>query len=109
LTDPTKRDTDDDLLDDAVIAFHLWKWIRQKLDCANDTRDWVTVRQLLRTHCYATLIVPCEDGGVHHLRKPGRPEAQQRELYRLFSINTSNLVKTRVKFGATGAKQSSIL
>jgi hypothetical protein len=92
-----------------VIAFHIWKWIRQKLDCANDTRDWVTVRRLLRTHCYATLIVPCEDGGVHHLRKPGRPEAQQRELYKLFGINTSNLVKTRVKFGGTGAKQSSIL
>ena len=92
-----------------VIAFHLWKWIRQKLDCANDTRDWVTVRRLLRTHCYATLIVPCEDGGVYHLRKPGRPEAQQRELYKLFGINTSSLVKTRVKFAQIGEKQSSIL
>lgn len=92
-----------------VIAFHLWKWIRRKLDNANDTRDWVTVRRLLRTHCYATLIVPCEDGGVYHIRKPGRPEAQQRQLYDLFGIKTSNLIKTRVKFGETSTNQSSVL
>ena len=92
-----------------VIAYHLWKWIRQKLDAAGDTRDWVTVRGLLRTHCYATLIVPCENGGVYHLRKPGRPETQQRRLYELFGIDTSNLIKTRVKFGETNAKSASIL
>ena len=84
-----------------VIAFHLWKWIRHKLDCDGDTRDWVTVRCLLRTHCYATLIIPCADGEVYHIRKPGRPESQQREIYRLFGINTSNLRKTRVKWHET--------
>ena len=84
-----------------MIAFHLWKWIRHKLDCDGDTRDWVTVRCLLRTHCYATLIVPCADGEVYHIRKPGRPESQQREIYKLFGINTSNLRKTRVKWHGT--------
>ena len=92
-----------------VLAYHLWKWIRQKLDAAGDTRDWVTVGGLLRTHCYATLIVPCENGGVYHLRKPGRPEAQQRNLYELFGIDTSNLTKTRVKFGERSTKSASIL
>ncbi len=86
-----------------VIAFHLWKWIRHKLDCANDTRDWVTVRRLLQTHCYATLIVPCEDGGVYHIRKPGRPETQQRKLYELFGVKTSNLLKTTVKYRKTAS------
>lgn len=92
-----------------VLAYHLWKWIRQKLDDAGDTRDWVTVRGLLRTHCYATLIVPCENGGVYHLRKPGRPEAQQSQLYKLFGIDTSNLIKTKVRFGETNAKPVPIL
>jgi transposase len=87
-----------------VMAFHIWKWIRHKLDCANDTRDWVTVRRLLRTHCYATLIVPCEDGGVYHVRTPGRPETQQRKLYELFGVNTSNLIKTTVKYRKIGSK-----
>jgi transposase len=84
-----------------VMAFHLWKWIRQKLDCAKDTRDWATVRNLLSTHCYATLIVPCEDGSVYHLRKPGRPEFQQGQLYKLFGVKISNLLKTTVKFRET--------
>jgi len=84
-----------------VIAFHLWKWIRHKLDCADDTRDWVTVRRLLRTHCYATLIVPSEDGEVYHVRKPGRPETRQRKLYKLFGIKTSKLLKTTVKYQKT--------
>ena len=82
----------------AVIAFHLWKWIRQKLDWHGDTRDWVTVRRLLRTHCYATLIVPAADGEIHHIRKAGRPEAEQRRLYQLFGVNTSNLLKTTVTY-----------
>ncbi len=93
----------------SVIAFHLWKWIRQKLDDASDTRDWVTVRRLLCTHCYATLIVPCESGEVYHVRKPGRPETPQRSLYKIFGVNTSNLVKTTVKFRQNTENQDSIL
>jgi hypothetical protein len=92
-----------------VLAYHLWKWIGQRLDDAGDTRDWVTVRCLLRTHCYATLIVPCENGGVHCLRNPGRPEAHQRPLYECFGIDTSNLIKTKVKFGEANAKPAPIL
>ena len=59
------------------------------------------VRNLLSTHCYATLIVPCEDGSVYHLRKPGRPEFQQGQLYKLFGVKISNLLKTTVKFRET--------
>jgi len=93
----------------SVIAFHLWKWIRQKLDGANDTRDWVTVRRVLLTHCYATLSLPCQSGEVYHMRKPGRPEAQQRSLYKIFGVKTSNLVKTTVKFRQNTENQGSIL
>ena len=50
-----------------VIAYHLWKWIRQKLDDAGDTRDWVTVRGLLRTHCYATGVLQAVGGNSHSL------------------------------------------
>jgi hypothetical protein len=92
-----------------VMAFHLWRWIRQKLDTVDDTRDWVSVRRLLSTHCYATLTVPCENGAVYHLRQPGRPEAQQRQLYQTFGIKTSKLVRTRVKFRKNGQDQASIL
>ena len=85
-----------------VIAFHLWRWIRHKLDCAGDNRDWVSVRRILRTHCYATLIVPCEKDRVYHIRKPGRPEEEQRQIYQSLGVNFSNLTKTTVKFDKTG-------
>jgi transposase len=80
-----------------VIAFHLWKWIRQKFDEHDERRDWVTVRRLLETHCYSTLIVPCEDGSVYHLRKPGRPERQQHEIYGKLGIDVNRLPKNKVK------------
>ena len=59
--------------------------------------------RLLRTHCYTTLIVPSEDGKVYHIRKPGRPEIQQRKLYELFGVTISNLLKTTVKFRKTAS------
>jgi transposase len=80
-----------------VLAFQLWKWIRQKLDESGDRRDWVTVRRLLETHCYSTVIVPSEDGSVYHLRKPGRAEGQQREVYEKLGININKLPKNKLK------------
>jgi hypothetical protein len=80
-----------------VMAFHLWKWIRQKFDEHGERRDWVTVRRLLETHCYSTLIVPCEDGSVYHLRKPGRPEFQQHEIYEKLGIDVNSLPKNKLK------------
>lgn len=80
-----------------VLGFHLWKWIRQKFDECGETRDWVTVRPLLATHCYSTLLVPGEGGSLYHIRRAGRPEAQQREIYQKLGINTDNLPKSKVR------------
>ena len=80
-----------------VLAFHLWKWIRQKFDESGERRDWVTVRRLLETHCYSTLIVPSEDGSVYHLRKAGRAESKQLEIYQKLGIHTNNLPQNKLK------------
>ncbi len=77
-----------------VLAYQLWKWVRQKLDEAEDTRDWATIRRLLETHCYGTLIVPHADGSLQHIRKAGRAESQQRDVYRKLGIETSRLPKS---------------
>ena len=78
-----------------VLAYQLWKWVREKLDQSEDSRDWTTIRRLLETHSYSTLIVPHGDGSIHHLRKAGRAEAQQQEIYRKLGIDTSNLHKSK--------------
>ena len=78
----------------SILAFQLWKWVREKLDACGDQRDWTTVRRLLETHCYSTLIVPHADGSVHHLRQAGRAEAQQRVIYERLGIDTSKLFKS---------------
>ena len=72
-----------------VIAFHLWKWIRQKLDHAGDNRDWVTIRRILRTHCYSTLIVTGATGAVYHIRKPDRKSTR---------LNSSHVVTSYAVF-----------
>jgi transposase len=77
-----------------MLAYQLWKWVREKLDGSGDRRDWTTIRRLLETHCYSTLIVPRADGSIHHLRKAGRAEAQQREIYNKLGIETSRLIKS---------------
>lgn len=78
----------------SMLAYQLWKWVREKLDVSGDRRDWTTIRRLLETHCYSTLIVPLADGSIHHLRKAGRAEAQQREIYNKLGIETSRLIKS---------------
>jgi transposase len=80
-----------------VLAYQLWKWIRQKFDLAGERRDWVTVRRVLETHCYSTLSVPAEDGTIHHLRKPGRPEVQQQAIYDMVGLSTRNLPKSKIE------------
>lgn len=80
-----------------VLALHLWKWIRQKFDECGESRDWTTVRCLLETHCYSTLLVPAEAGSLYHLRKAGRPEVRQREIYEKLGIKTAGLPKSKLK------------
>ena len=79
-----------------VLAYHLWKFITHTLSLAGDQRDWVSIRRLLQTHCYATLHVPAQDGTVYHLRKAGEAEACQLQIYRLFGIDLASLPKTKV-------------
>jgi hypothetical protein len=75
-----------------MLAFHLWKWVPEKLDGSGDRRDWTIIRRLLETHCYSTLIVTRADGSIHHQRKAGRAEAQQRKIYNELAIETSKLI-----------------
>ena len=79
-----------------VLAYHLWKFISYTLSKTGDSRDWVTIRRILQTHCYATLHVPTRDGTTYHLRKPGVAEASQMQIYQAFGIDLTGLPKTKI-------------
>ncbi len=74
-----------------VLAYQLLSYIRKTLESAGDNRQWDTIRQILRTHCYATVILPTCDGTIRHIRKAGTPEACQQSIYDLFNIEPRRL------------------
>ena len=78
-----------------VLAYHVWKWITHTLRRAKDARDWVTVRRVLQTHCYATVQFRTQEGRVYHIRKPGIAESRQEELYKLFGVQMVGLPKSQ--------------
>ncbi|MBT4818949.1 MAG: transposase, partial [Lentisphaerae bacterium] len=71
-----------------VLAYQILRFILHALESQGDTRSWYTLRHVLATHCYATVHLPLKNGTAHRLRKPGRPEACQWDIYRKLGINT---------------------
>ena len=70
-----------------VLAYQLLRFITYRLEQQGDHRDWPTLRRVLRTHCYATVSLPTRGGTVLHVRRPGRPEACQQQIYEKLGID----------------------
>jgi hypothetical protein len=66
-----------------ILAYHLLCWIQQTLREAGDVRRWGTLRRVLQTHCYTTLVVPTKGGKTYRLRRAGEPEELQKAIYEL--------------------------
>jgi len=79
-----------------VLAYQMLRYLLFVLEQGGDTRCWQTLKRVLSTHSYTTILVSTESGEVHRLRKPGRPEPCQWAIYHQFGIRTmSNLPKSR--------------
>ena len=90
-----------------VLAYQILRFILHVLESQGDTRTWYTLRHVLATHCYATIHLPVDNGTVHQLRKPGRPEDCQWDIYRKLGINTlSHLPSSRRIVPAAVQEQS---
>lgn len=80
-----------------VLAYQLQHFIRYTLRQTNgDTRSWSTLRRVLQTHCYTTVLMPTVDGNLYRLRRPGRPEAVHEQIYRQFGISTAGLPRSEL-------------
>ena len=74
-----------------ILAYHLLRFIQYTLERHGDNRCWKTIKALLETHTYGTVIMPTRSGEVHRVRKAGIPEHSHKQIYNLFQIDWKNL------------------
>jgi len=74
-----------------VLGYHLLSFILETLRRADDRRSWNTLRQILQTHQYATVVMPTRAGTTHLLRKAGKPEPCHLEIYEHFDLGVPSL------------------
>jgi hypothetical protein len=74
-----------------VLAYHLLNWIMHRLEVLGDDRGWRTIKRILQTHCYTTILLPTKGGKLYRLRKAGEPEQCQQWIYRALGVEWKNL------------------
>ena len=79
-----------------ILAYRILHWIEYTLQTHKITKSWTTIKRLLQTHCYTTIICPSEQGTVYHIRIAGTPDHEQSRLYALFGIDWSKLPRKQV-------------
>ena len=83
-----------------VLAYHLLRNILWTLEQKGDHRNWETLKRVLRTHCYTTILLPTRNGPTHRIRKAGQPEECQKTIYRNLGIDWVGLPCHRSVIGA---------
>jgi transposase len=84
-----------------VLAYHLLRHVLWTLEQKGDHRNWETLKRILRTHCYTTLVLPMKNGQTHKIRKAGQPEECQKAIYAALGIPWRSLPCRRTVLGAT--------
>jgi transposase len=75
----------------SVLAYHLLRFITFGLEKKGDWRNWESIRRVLQTHCYTTIILPTKSGAVYRIRKAGDPEECQKSIYTSIEVIWRNL------------------
>ena len=78
-----------------VLAYHLLRWVLHTLEEARENRSWETLRTILQTHCYTTILLPTRSGQTYRIRKAGQPEECQKAIYRALGIQWDKLPQTK--------------
>lgn len=79
-----------------VLAYHLLHTTEYILHGKGCNLSWKSVKRLVRSHTYSTIVLPTTKGAVIHLRKPGIPETIHRKIYRILAIDYKNLKTTKI-------------
>lgn len=79
-----------------VLAYRIVHWIEYVLRQNGDTRRWSTIRRVLQTHCYTTVVCP-SDREIHHIRVAGEPEAVHKKIYSALGVNWKKLPRQHIR------------
>ncbi len=80
----------------SILAYQLQRFILYKLELHGDYRNWDTIRRILQTHTYSTMVAPTHKGTTYRIRKPGIPEECQRHIYNLLGVEIDQLPKSKI-------------
>ena len=80
----------------SVLAYHLLWYILETLGERGVHWSWETIKRVLQTHCYTTILLPTRGGKLYRVRKAGQPEECQAAIYRKLKIEWNNLPCTKV-------------
>jgi len=80
----------------SILAYQLQRFILYQLEQHGDSRSWSTLRRVVQTHAYSTMIVPTNNGITYRIRKPGIPEECQRHIYNQLGVHLDELPKTKI-------------
>lgn len=70
-----------------ILAYHLLRVLMFTLESQGDTRSWTTLKRVLSTHAYTTIVLPTTASGTARIRKAGTPDEVQRALYTSWGID----------------------
>ena len=79
----------------SVLAYRLLRAIEFQLQLGGIHSSWTTIKRILKTHAYATLIVPSKNGKTYRIRKAGHPNLTQRDIYRKLRVNLAALPNSK--------------
>jgi transposase len=88
-----------------VLAYHLLVAIEKTLLDQGVHTSWATMRETLKTHQIATLVLPTDQGMTLKIRRPTTPEAEHLDLYRRLAI-PSEIIRPRKTWVLQGAADS---
>ena len=91
-----REDRSDSHLFITILAYHLLNWIEYSLRNQRDYRSWETIRRILQTHRYTTIVCPTINGKTLTIRTPGQPDSHQRAIYQALKIDYQNLPRNEI-------------
>ena len=74
-----------------ILAYRLLRAIEFRLQRGGLYASWSTVKRVLKTHAFVTLIVPSKNGNTYLIRKAGRPNPAQSDIYRKLGVDLAGL------------------
>lgn len=82
----------------SILAYHLLHAIEYTLRQKDMNVWWSSIKRVMSSHTYSTIIMPTVSGTVIHVRKPGIPEEIHKEIYEKLNIDYLNQKTTKILF-----------